>query len=92
MTSSPTTPFWSIITPNGLKYVRVGLTSGLTGMGLVGLIFTNWHNDEYFWYIHNPSMLISWLAMACLTTLSFDSTIPVVKDFAAPLFELALAS
>lgn len=78
MTASAVAPFWSWMTADGLKWFRVGITSFLGVISVIGMGLADWHNDGYAWYLHNSYALTSVIGMICLSILSFYPSLSVL--------------
>ena len=92
LVDSPTQPLWKYLSSWQLLLLRVLLTAAITGMGVTGIVYTNWHNDGFCWYLHNTSMAISWLAMSSMTFLSLFPTLTFLNQITSSLFQLAISS
>jgi hypothetical protein len=101
-----TKSFFTLINDsNSLIWIRLGIFIAMTIINYVTMYLTDWHNDEYCWYLTNQSQWMSWLSSFALlitsllkykplglaNTLNFD-TIPVVSSLIPSMFHTGLSS
>ena len=60
-TNSNTKSFFPFF-DNYLIWIRLGSFIAMTAVNGVTMYLTDWHNDEYCWYLTNQSQWISWIA------------------------------